>query len=91
MEQYLAQIQVTISERGIIGIAVEADNETQTKSAYKLLSYIVEDLHHLDDLVASKDLGRRLLEMQDFVSRERQAEVELDLLRFLAPAEVADA
>ena len=92
MEQPLAQIQITVTERGVVGVAVEANNEFETKNGYKFLNYIVEDLHLLDDSICAKDLGRRLCEMREFVGREQKAKAELELSRFLVPrVEVADA
>jgi hypothetical protein len=88
----LAQIQITVSEEGIVGLEVQADNPQQTKSAYQLLSYIAEDLHHLDELVHSKDLRRRLIEMRGFVSNEAQARAEAQLVQFLSSkVEVSNA
>jgi hypothetical protein len=83
MEQSLARIQVTITEEGITGVEVQADDPQQTKSAYTLLSYLAEDLHNLDELIQSKDLQRRLTEMRDFVSLERRQKDEAQLAKFL--------
>jgi hypothetical protein len=92
MEQPLAQIQVTISEKGVVGIAVEGNNEFETKNGYKFLNYVAEDLHLLDDSICAKDLERRLREMREFVGREQKAKAELELSRFLVSrVEVADA
>jgi hypothetical protein len=61
-QQPLAQIQVTISEEGLIGVEVQADNPEQTRNAYKLLTHIAEDLAVLDRGISQKDLRRRLAE-----------------------------
>jgi hypothetical protein len=91
MKEPLAQILITVTEAGISGLAIEANDELQTKAAYKILLYIADDLRFLDESIASKGLGRRLREMREFMTEERLGEAEEKLLRFLSPAEVADA